>query len=51
METGKEQCPNGCGELEVANGRIDTNDGATYFKVSVEYCPKCMFINYSDANL
>ena len=47
----KEQCPNGCGELEIAYGRVDTINGDTYFKVSVEYCPKCKFINGADADL
>ena len=46
-----DKCPNGCGELEVASGHIYTNNGDTYFKVIVVYCPKCKYIDYCDADL
>ena len=48
---GKRECPNGCGALEVARGKADTNDGRTYFRVSVTYCPECLYIESADANL
>jgi uncharacterized Zn finger protein len=44
------QCPNNCGKLEVAYGRIDTNNGNSWFKVTVEYCPECGYIGNADAN-
>ena len=47
----KRECPNGCGALEVAKGKANTNDGRTYFRVSVTYCPECLYIESADANL
>ena len=44
-------CPNGCGELETAQGRIDTANGDTYFDVNIVYCPECMYIADHDISL
>jgi hypothetical protein len=48
--SGVGQCPNGCGELEVAYGHIYTNDSNSYFKVNVQYCTKCCYIGEVDAD-
>jgi len=48
LEEEKVQCPNGCGELEIAYGHIDTDK--SYLKVTVEYCEKCGYIGNADAN-
>ena len=39
------KCPNGCGELDDAYGHIHCD--RTYWKVSIPYCPVCMY--YEDA--
>jgi hypothetical protein len=44
-------CPNGCGEFEIACGRIDDNKRDIYFKVNITYCPICKYINAIEANL
>lgn len=45
------KCPNGCGALEVAKANAHTNNGRTYFRVNVTYCPECLYIESADANL
>jgi len=47
----EQECTNGCGKLESVRGHIETNDGRTYFKVDIIYCPDCLYIEYVDANL
>lgn len=47
----EDQCPNGCGEFEVAGQHIYTNSGDTYFKAYITYCPECKYIKFVDANL
>ena len=47
----KEECVNGCGDMETAYGRIYDNEDTTFFKVIIIYCPKCKYISYVDANL
>ena len=46
-ESTNKMCPNGCGEMETASGHINDNEGNTYWKVVIPYCPKCMY--YEDA--
>jgi hypothetical protein len=47
----EKKCPNECGDLENVRGHIETNDGRTYFKVDILYCPDCHYIQNVDANL
>ena len=47
----KAQCPNGCGDAEVTGGHIYTEDGKTYYNVTIVYCPKCLYIIEIDAEL
>lgn len=43
-----EQCVNGCGDMDVATGHIYTNQGDTYFKVAIYYCPTCKYVSEVD---
>ena len=45
------KCPNGCGEMKIAIGRIPDCDYKTAFRIYVIYCPKCFYIDKVDANL
>lgn len=45
------QCPNGCGEMKIAGGHINTIEGDTYFSVFITYCPECKYIHETDADL
>ena len=44
-------CPNGCGELSYASGRINDNEGRTYWNVSIPYCPECMYYEDGETSL
>lgn len=38
---GIKYCPNGCGEIQCAMGQVYSNEGDTYWDVSIYYCPEC----------
>ena len=41
-------CPNGHGELQNATGHVYDNEGRTYWKVAIPYCPICMYTGDAD---
>ena len=47
-----EKCPN-CPEvkIECCSQHVYTNDGRTYFKAYIYYCPECLYISFTDAKL
>lgn len=47
-----EKCPNCTDvEIEVCSQHVYTNDGRTYFKAYIHYCPECLYISFTDAKL
>lgn len=51
MEEQANMCPNGCGKMETAYGNVEDNRHRTYWSVTIEYCPECMYTGDVDANL